>query len=310
MKKIVVTIILILPLLLIYFISFTGKIFSIYQHINVERVVVLNEENKEYNSGDYIKLEPGEEYPLKIKVYPELASDKSITISNSNKTVCEVSDDYVVKTLKNGLSKLIITSVDRHFVQFVININVSQDDIQDFVLSKTSVEVMVGKSEKVDVTILPETTLIENRELVWESLNPEIAKVSNDGLITGVSFGTTTIKVRSVKKPELVKEIDVNVTLVYGNGVYFANPEPDRVFEVNSTEFDLKTITIINLDGVTINDVWYSVGSGYDATAIDVSRLDEGIIKFNQPKKLIKILVRAYINEVEYKDEITIWYVQ
>lgn len=311
MKKTVVTILLVLPFLLIYFISFTGQILSSYKHIYVERITVLDAEGREYKEGDYIKLGINEEYDLKIKIYPELASDKSVLISNGNKAVCEIdSETHKIKTLDYGVSKLIITSKDRHFIQFIINIRVAQDDIEDIVLSSNTVDVTKGRSQKVDVSILPTTALLEFRELIWQSMDTSIAKVSQDGLITGVNFGQTTVRVSSKHKPELYKDITVNVSLELGTGVFFANEEPEKIFEVNVAEFDLKTITIINLNGVTQDDVWYQLGSSINEEDIDASRLSEGIIKFNKQKTPVIIVVNAYANDKDYTDTITIWFVK
>lgn len=311
MKKTVVTILLVLPFLLIYFISFTGQILSSYKHIYVERITVLDAEGREYKEGDYIKLGINEEYDLKIKIYPELASDKTVLISNGNKAVCEIdSETHKIKTLDYGVSKLIITSKDRHFIQFIINIRVAQDDIEDIVLSSNTVDVTKGRSQKVDVSILPTTALLEFRELVWQSMDTSIAKVSQDGLITGVDFGQTTVRVSSKHKPELYKDITVNVSLELGTGVFFANEEPEKIFEVNVAEFDLKTITIINLNGVTQDDVWYQLGSSINEEDIDASRLSEGIIKFNKQKTPVIIVVNAYANDKDYTDTITIWFVK
>lgn len=311
MKKTVVTILLVLPFLLIYFISFTGQILSSYKHIYVERITVLDAEGREYKEGDYIKLGINEEYDLKIKIYPELASDKTVLISNGNKAVCEIdSETHKIKTLDYGVSKLIITSKDRHFIQFIINIRVAQDDIEDIVLSSNTVDVTKGRSQKVDVSILPTTALLEFRELIWQSMDTSIAKVSQDGLITGVNFGQTTVRVSSKHKPELYKDITVNVSLELGTGVFFANEEPEKIFEVNVAEFDLKTITIINLNGVTQDDVWYQLGSSINEEDIDALRLSEGIIKFNKQKTPVIIVVNAYANDKDYTDTITIWFVK
>ena len=59
MKKAVVSMLLILPFVLIYFISFTGQILAKYTHINVERVVVVDARGNEYNDDDYIKIDKG-----------------------------------------------------------------------------------------------------------------------------------------------------------------------------------------------------------------------------------------------------------
>lgn len=316
MKKTVVTLLLVLPFLLIYFVSFTGKILSEYKHIYVERIAVVNDKGVEYQEGDYIKLDLNEVYDLKIKVYPELASDKAVIISNSNKNICDVdATTYKVTTKKYGISKLIITSRDRHFVQFTINIYVTQDDITDFTLTKDVIDLTVGRSEQIDVNFTPDTALPENRELTYTVADTTVARVSATGLVTGLKFGTTTITVASKHKPEISKTLTVNVTLEFGKGLHFANTNAGKVYTVNTAEFDLKTITIINDINITINDVYYSVNNvatGVTSNDYDDRNISQGIIKFNAECKAIIISAEAYeiIGDevIPYYAYITIWY--
>lgn len=310
MKKTVVAILLVLPLVLIYFISFTGQLLSKYTHIYVERISVVSATGDEYQSGDYIKIGKGEEYDLRIKIYPELASDKRVVISNSDKAVCSIdSESYKIEGLEYGVSKLIITSLDRHYVQYIINIQVAADDIEDIELSKHEVLLTKGHSVLIDVTIHPSTTLLENRFLIWESCDESVATV-RDGVITGVGIGTTKVVVKSKHKPEIFKEITVVVSLELGEGVFFANEDPDKIYQVENQEFDLKTITIINLDDVSLSDVWYELNNVPPAGAVDISRLSDGIITFNQEKVTIIITVNTYVGDQLYTDEIKIRYVE
>lgn len=315
MKKIVVTLLLVLPFILIYFISFTGQILSTYKHIFVERVVVLDENGDEYKDGDYIKLALEEVYDLNIKVYPELASDKSYTISNGNKSVCSIDEKTnKVTALSYGISKLIITSKDRHFVQFIINIHVTQDEIQDIELVKDTIEISVGKSEQIEVNIIPDTTLPENRELVFEVTDNTVASVSATGVVKGLKYGTTTVVVSSRHKPEISKTVSIVVTLELGKGVFFVNENPSKIYEVNTSTFDLRSITVISrLEGVSISDVWYTLaGTGSDVSSgdIDTSELSNGIIKFNAERKTA--IVEVYVYDTvgnEYHDDITLWFI-
>jgi len=310
MKKMIITILLVLPFVLIYFISFTGQILSKYTHIYVERIVVVDSKGDEYEEGDYIKINKDEVYNLNIKVFPELASDKRVTISNSDKGVCSVdSKTHEVVGLEYGISKIIITSIDRHYVQYIININVVDEDITAIETESDEITLTKGKTKTLDVTIIPRTTLSENRNLVWSSDDNVIATVEN-GVVKGMNVGTTYITVSSAHKPSVFKRIKVTVTSGYGEGIFFDNESDDKIYVVNSSEFDLKTITIVNIDGCTTDDVWYDLINIPTAGAVDISRLDEGIIKFNKQKEIAIVSIYVYHNDVEYSDKIKIWYVQ
>ena len=301
MKKTVITLLLILPFVLIYFISFTGQILAKYTHINVERVVVLDANGNEYKEDDYIIIDKGETYKLEVKIYPELASNKEYSISNSNNSICTISDDNCVLGLDYGVSKLIITSIDSYHVQFVINIFVCQDEIQDIILNKTQLEIKKGYTEYVEATIYPSTTIMENRNLIWSSEDETIATVK-DGYIRGIGLGTTKIYVRSDHK-DLTKEIIVTVTNNFGKGVFFDYDDVGtKILQSESQSFDLKSITIINLDGVTFDDVYYSLDTNNGAS------LTGGIINFVDQKRAEVVSVHAEKDGIEYSSEITIWW--
>lgn len=113
MKKVIVAILLVLPFLLIYFISFTGQILSRYTHIQVEKISVINEVGDEYKEDDVIKIGLDDIFNLKIIVYPSLASNKETRVVNSNKAVCEYDEENSkIRGVDYGISTFIITSVD------------------------------------------------------------------------------------------------------------------------------------------------------------------------------------------------------
>ena len=300
MKKAIVIILLILPLLLIYFISFTGQVLSKYTHINVERITVVNDVGDEYKENDYIKIGLNDTFLLRVKVYPELASNKKVSISNSNKKVCTIDEQTMQVTgIDYGEATFIISSVDRYFVQYVINIKVAEDKMTDFVLSKTNVEISIGKSEEIGVEVVPRTALSRYRDLIWESEDVTVAKVSQNGVITGVSAGETRIKVYSktfeIDDVPIVHYVNVKVILNLGKGVWFnTDTQTGKLYKVTSNTLDLKEITVINdVADCTFDDIYYTIDTYYSDEEIDTTQLQNGIIIF---KKNVAIKVSLHAN--------------
>ena len=301
MKKTVVTLLLILPFVLIYFISFTGQILAKYTHINVERVVVLDANGNEYKENEYIKIDKDETYKLNVKIYPELASNKEYTISNSNNNICSLNEENEILGLNYGDSKLIITSVDSYHVQFVINVSVCQEDIQDILIQKTELEIKKGYTEYVEAIIYPSTTIAENRNIIWESEDESVATVK-DGYIKAVGLGTTTITVRSDHK-DISKQITVTVTNTFGKGVFFDyDGVGERLMQSTTKSFDLKTITVINLTDVTFDDIYYTLETNNGAV------LSGSIITFANQKTIEGVTVHAEKDGIEYSCDLNIWW--
>ena len=67
--------------------------------------------------------------------------------------------------------------------------------VESIILNKTDMTLSVGDSESLSVTIIPSNA--NHRSAHWWSDNPEIASVDQNGKVTAVSAGTTTIYARA-----------------------------------------------------------------------------------------------------------------
>ena len=331
MKKTVVTILLVLPFLLIYFISFTGQVLSQYTHIYVERVVVLDEKGDEYNQNEIIKINLSETFDLRIKIYPELASNKKVKITNGNSRVCTVDEENYKVTASStefGESNIIITSEDRHFVQFSIIIKVAQDEPDDIIFNNIEnyqLTIPKGKTFAVDFSVVPETTISEYKELIWQAVNPQgqnIISVTRNGVIKAINEGTAKVivKTASDKFETISKEIIVTVTLDLGNGVWFQNDNPiGSAYLVTNPNFDLKTITrIIGVEGVDMSDLVYKLETSPSVEEIDYSNISSNVIangeiKFLREGTIVKVSVNINTdttNGYNTNDVITLVYLE
>lgn len=100
-------------------------------------------------------------------------------------TPAEPGISYITATTKDG----------KYHVNFAV---VSEPVLADKVtLDTNKIEVKVGETANVKATLSPTPTKEKDEELVWKSFNPEVATVSEDGTITGVSNGYAYIKVAS-----------------------------------------------------------------------------------------------------------------
>lgn len=301
MKKIVVILLLILPFVLIYSISFTGKILSEYTHIYVERLALVDEESNEYEEGVTIKLTKGQEYVLNVKVFPELASNQEFTISNSDKSVCEVDEEnYVIKGIGYGTSQIVLTSKDKP-ITFTFYIKVSDDHIKEIAVSKSDVELGVGKTETVDIQILPSTTLQEYRNVVWSSEDTTIATVNSNGTIKGVGVGETWIVVSSDYNEQVFTRIKVTVSSGQVYVVSFNVGGTTLIVEENT--LDLKPLTEITVQGYT--DLKYKVTT--NVANADQTQIAEGVVTFLK-KGVYKMEVTLVYEGETYTDTLTVLY--
>jgi len=76
------------------------------------------------------------------------------------------------------------------------NVSVNWVAVSSVSLNKTSIDLTVGDTEKLTATIQPVNA--KNKNVNWLSNNTEIATVDEDGTVTAVALGSTTIKVTTV----------------------------------------------------------------------------------------------------------------
>lgn len=76
-------------------------------------------------------------------------------------------------------------------------------------LTPDPLAVTVGQTTNATGAVQPAQA---RQTLVWSTSNPAVAKVSNTGVVTGVSAGTANITVSSAYDPSVTKTVQVTVT--------------------------------------------------------------------------------------------------
>jgi len=293
MKKVVITILLVLPFILIFFISFTGQILSKYNYIPVERIALLDSEGDELEKN-VVKIKKNETYKLRVKVFPELASNRKYTITNSKPEVCELDEEKEEINSKDiyGESTIIISSIDRHYVQYVLKVVVTEDDIGEIKIVQPSITVAVGQvSSPLEIQILPSTTLMENRGLIYESSDESVATIdSKYRTITGKSIGSATITVRSDYRPNILATITVNVVAQQ----IISWKDEATLDQALNTEINLFNLIETVPSELKSSANFQIVSSAFTDEDVDMSRISEGIIIFKQSG--ISILVEASVS--------------
>lgn len=131
-------------------------------------------------------------------------------------------------------------------------------------LSKTSIELTVGKTETLTAAIQPENASVKT--VTWNSENPGIAKVDEYGTITAVSAGKTTVYCKTTdgsatgKCDVLVKEPQNNPDNNPGNtGSNTGNPNTGSNTGGNTGKV---TNTTIKVSKITLSGISKKIAAG------------------------------------------------
>ena len=110
-----------------------------------------------------------------------------VTWSSSNKTVCTVKDG-VITARSAGTAIIKAKTSDGRTAKCTVTVVVKPTKI---VLNKSSVNIYRNSTLTLKATVYPSSTT--NKTVKWKSSKPDIASVSQDGVITGISKGKATI---------------------------------------------------------------------------------------------------------------------
>ena len=114
------------------------------------------------------------------------------------------------------------------------------DPVTTLSLSQTSVTLAGGQTLRLVATV---NSSAANKAVSWQSGNPDIASVSENGVVRGLKKGTTTITVTAAGNTSLKKTCQVTVTSDY-EGLRL--PDVSYEFCYDAADYDASTQSIPN----------------------------------------------------------------
>lgn len=135
--------------------------------------------------------EIGETALLRATVLPEDADNKNVRWESSNEKVATV-ENGIVTCKGYGTAEISATTEDGGFTA-VCKVTAERKEIlpTSITLDKADVTMNVGETTKLKADVWP--TDADNKSVLWNSDNENIAKVSSDGVVTAVKAGKTKV---------------------------------------------------------------------------------------------------------------------
>ncbi len=145
---------------------------------------------------------------LQVSVQPSTVRNKKVTMSVDKKDVVQVRGNTLTGQ-KPGEAVLTITSDADPSAKLQYRIVVVQP-VTRITLSAPSKDVPVGGTMTLKASFIPENAT--RKGVTWASSNPMIAKVDENGVVTGVKRGGTRITATSADGSNIRANINVQVT--------------------------------------------------------------------------------------------------
>lgn len=158
------------------------------------------------NNPEYLNIT--EYVDLSVEVLTNTASDKAVIWTSSNKDVAEVDQSGRVTGLSVGKVVITATAADGSGISDSVIIKVIKP-VTDITLSESKVTIFVDDTISISAIVNPEDATV--KKLLWTSEDETIAKVYQDGDVTGIAPGRTVIHATSTDGNEIVASCTIIV---------------------------------------------------------------------------------------------------
>lgn len=277
--------------------SNNGKTASITVEVTKETVEVKS-----------IKLTPnknnidiGSSTQINVVVEPANATGRDLVWTSSDASVATVDSNGIVTGLKSGTVTITVKTKDGK-VTASTTITVNPKQIESLSFQQNNYGVKKGDTLSLNVIVNPSE--LANSPLTWESSDPTVATVTNNGIVRGINVGRAVITVTSANGKMAVCTVEVTSDKIEVEEIVLT-PDEDTVIVGDNTnimvEFKPNNATETEL-------VWTS--SDPTVATVDnngrVSALKSGTVTITAKTKNGKVVARTTIN-INHLEDISIF---
>ena len=155
-----------------------------------------------------LQINVGETLDLsaEITVQPAGAGRAGITYSSSKPEVASVSPAGVITAVGPGTAAITAASLEKKTGKTVVTVI---QPVTEITISESSVYLGTGKTVTLKAAVLPENA--SNKKVKWETGDSTVATVSGNGMVRGVSSGSTYVYCRATDGSNVVTARKVTV---------------------------------------------------------------------------------------------------
>lgn len=174
-------------------------------------------------SNDKLSIERGQVTTLTPIIEPEAAPYKDVKWFSSDPSIAAVKDG-IITALKEGNTEITAVSSDNPLAIAKCNLTVTpvkaDVPVSSITINPSTINMNLIDSLKLAANISPSNASI--KKVIWSSSDEKVVKVSEDGTLTPVGYGTATVKAVSFQDLTTTGTCTVNVIKGY-NLLYFVS---------------------------------------------------------------------------------------
>ena len=189
---------------------------------------------------------------LNVIFSPTNATNKDLVWTSSNPSIATVSNG-IVTAKKEGTTKITVTSNNK---KATCSVTVKKINPTALILSKTTVNLIVGQTENISATIKPSNASI--KDIIWTSNDSTIATV-NDGTIVAKKEGTVKI-IAKISGTNITETVTVRVSKVKVTGISLNQTSGTIYLNQNNKNIQLYA-TVVPENAANKKVIWSSSNS-------------------------------------------------
>lgn len=225
---------------------------------------------------DTVTITRGDSVTLNATVYPvgegepdpetgklPGAATNSVTWSSSNPEIATVSKTGTVRGVAAGQATITATTTEG-FTDSV-TVTVEPVRVSGITINTAAQTIDLGASLRISATVSPSNA--DNKTLSYQSSNPDVATINEEGILTTVDEGTTTITVSSTDGSNVSATVDITVE----------NFPLESVVVTNAPDFELVVGSSLRLrTDVTPAEAYVTMSYSSDNT--EVATVEGGML--------------------------------
>ena len=185
-------------------------------------------------------LKASETLALAVTVGPDEATNKKVDWKSDDETVASVSADGVVTAHKVGQTSIHAIANDGGGAKATCTITVDPTMVSSITLSQENLAIRKNHTAQLSAIVAP--TDATNASFIWSSTNEDVAKVSEDGVISAIAPGDAVIKATSQDGSQVEASCQVKVLPVL-KGDSNDDDEINVVDAVNTVNYIFNKVT-------------------------------------------------------------------
>ncbi|MBR1804039.1 MAG: leucine-rich repeat protein, partial [Muribaculaceae bacterium] len=160
-----------------------------------------------------VTITAGETYEFALTVAPDNATYKAARWTSSDEAVATVDENGVVTGIAAGQVQVTATTIDGTNLSATSVVTVLAPKASSIVIEPDSATLDIGGSVRLAATIAPDN--VENKVVLWQSSDEDVAIVTSKGMVYGVGAGQALITATTTDGTELSDTCHVTVVVPF-----------------------------------------------------------------------------------------------